>query len=269
MKEGTLKLSKLTISLVAAAPLLVVGCPSDDTGGDAGAASSTGTPATDTGTTMAPTTMADTTVAAESSSSGDEPWPEFDCEGVDGVIDNNVTIESVADLAQLDGIREVTRTLLINDSDLVDLDALGCIEVVGETLQIFGNSQLANVDGLVNINTIGENLIFTMNPAVTNFSGLQQLEQLPGSMSMNSNDGLTEISGFDSFVGLEGNITIRDNPVLTNVDGLKGLQVVNGNLAITANPMLCISSVNCVGDGIVQPAVFPPEWSTNANDESC
>nr|MCH9680849.1 hypothetical protein [Deltaproteobacteria bacterium] len=80
---------------------------------------------------------------------------------------------------------------------------------------------------------------------------------------------MEQISGFDSFVGLEGNITIRDNPVLTNIDGLKGLAVVNGVLAITANPMLCMTSVNCVGAGIVQPAVPPPEWSTIANDDDC
>ena len=86
---------------------------------------------------------------------------------------------------------------------------------------------------------------------------------------MTDNDAMTLISGFDSLVGIQGDVTIRSNASLTNIDGLKGLMVVGGVLAITANPMLCISSVNCVGQGIVSPPVVPPDWTTAANNDGC
>jgi len=52
------------------------------------------------------------------------------------VIDGNVLLESDADLAQLEDVREVTRSIVI---DSTTLDALGCVEIVGESLQILGN----------------------------------------------------------------------------------------------------------------------------------
>ncbi|MEX1364107.1 MAG: hypothetical protein AB1Z98_13350 [Nannocystaceae bacterium] len=274
-----MRLKELALSALAVVPLITTGCPGDDGEPMQTTDASTGTtPSTSSSTgEITATSVVDTTVGEESgsSSTGDAPWPEFDCEGVDGVLDGNVLIESVADLAQLEGISEITRSVVINDTDLTDLDAFGCVTQIGGDLQIFGNEQLANVDGLVNLVEIGGsetddgNLVFTRNPLVPSFDGLQRLTRVRGSFSMNSNDGLTEISGFDSLIGVDGNFTIRDNDALTNIDGLKGLSVVGGVLAITANPMLCLSSVACVGEGITVPAVPPPTWSTAANDPSC
>jgi hypothetical protein len=273
-----LRLAKLSMGVLMTGSLALGGCPSDDTGAnETGEASSTSTgePATststssgpDASTSSGPATTADET--ADGSSSGGAGLPEFDCEGVDGVLEANANIMSAADLVQLEGIREVTRSIVISQTELENLDALGCIETVGENLQIFGNESLTNIDGLVNVKAIGENFIFTENHALVDFDGLQRLPKVDGSFSLNKNDGLTQISGFDSLVGIEGDVTIRDNGVLLNIDGLKSLRVVNGVLAITANPMLCISSVNCVGAGIIQPPVVPPDWSTNANDPGC
>jgi hypothetical protein len=276
MTEGTLELSKRGIGLLITASLALAGCPGDDgSGNDPGTSTgepgtSTGTPGTSTGEPGTSTgTGSGSGVVDESSSSGGDPWPEFDCAGATEVLDGNVLIESEADLAQLEGVREVTRSIVVNQTELTNLDFLGCVDTVGENLQIFGNDQLTSVDGLVNVRAIHGSFIFGENHGLADFDGLQRLTAIDGSFSMSRNDGLQHVSGFDSLVGIEGDVTIRDNEILLDIDGLKGLMVVNGVLAITANPMLCISSVNCVGSGIIVPPVPPPEWSTIANDESC
>lgn len=262
------------VSLLLSGSLALAGCPGDDTSGnDTGSTgepgTSTGEPGTSTGEPGTSTGESGTSTGMVDESSSGEPPPEFDCTGATEVFEGNVLIESEADLAQLEGIREVTRSIVVNQTMLTNLDALGCIDTVGEDLQIFGNTALTNVDGLVNVTDIGGNFIFGENHAVVDFDGLQKLVAVRGSFSMTGNDGLQHISGFDALVGIEGDVTIRDNAVLLEIDGLKGLMIVGGVLAITANPMLCISSVNCVGAGIVQPPVVPPDWTTAANDESC
>ncbi|WP_266221098.1 receptor L domain-containing protein [Paraliomyxa miuraensis] len=271
-----MKSSNLMMGVLAAGSMALLGCPadeppsSDESTGPAGSSSS-GEPETSTGpgTTSTDATTASVDDTAGSSSGEPEPWPEFPCEGADQVLDANVLIQSADDLAQLDGVREITRSLVIDSTDLVDLDALGCIDLVGENLQIFGNTSLTNVDGLVNLTAIGGTFIFSDNTALTDFDGLQSLTRIDGSFSFTDNEAVTQISGFDSLVGIEGDVTIRTNESLTNIDGLKGLMVVGGVLAITANPMLCISSVNCVGEGIVSPPSIPPDWTTVANDDEC
>ncbi|MCX4239443.1 hypothetical protein [Paraliomyxa miuraensis] len=45
--------------------------------------------------------------------------------------------------------------------------------------------------------------------------------------------------------------------------------MLGGFFAVTHNPSLCISSVNCVGSGIVLPPTPPESWTTVANDDDC
>ena len=58
-------------------------------------------------------------------------------------------------------------------------------------------------------------------------------------------------------------------PVLESIDGFGQVRVVNGRLQVTNNPLLCISSVICVVEGIVQPAMPPDSWSTVGNNGGC
>ncbi len=267
-----MKLTKLAIGLWTSTALVLTACPGDDSGETgASGSSSGGEPMTTTGASS--TGMMETTTSADDTageSTGEvEPLPEFDCEGADGTIDNNVTIQSPEDLEQLVGISTVTRTVLVDSTELTDLDALGCITSIGENLQIFGNGSLTNVDGLTNVTELGGSFIFSENDAITDFNGLRQLPAITGSFIMNDNDALVEVNGFDALVGIEGDITIRDNAVLMHIDGLKGLMLVGGILAITSKSNLCQTSIDCVGMGIIQPATPPPEWSTNANNIDC
>lgn len=275
-----MKLSHFTLGVLAALPLAFAGC---DTGGDedSGAAGSTG---------VNPTTSADTMSNDDATSnaddSGDPPPPPppmgdcqaereipagpVDCSGASGMIDGSVIIEEGGDdPSMLEGVVEVTGSIQINRSSVTDLDFMACVQTVGGEVTIFGNDSLTNVDGLHGITSIGTDFIFSENAAIVDFNGLPNLPQVGRNIIMKTNDSLQAITGFHSLVGVNENLTVQNNPSLIHVDGLGGLRVVGGTLAITANEQLCITSVNCVGDGIVMPAVPPDTWSTQANNEGC
>jgi hypothetical protein len=42
-----------------------------------------------------------------------------------------------------------------------------------------------------------------------------------------------------------------------------------GEVTVTGNPNLCMSSIDCVVAGIVQPSEPPDEWSVEGNNECC
>ncbi len=272
-----MKISTFTLSGLLAVPLLLVNC---DPGSDEG----TGTTTDETTTTEDPTTTTEdpTTTSAEGSTTGppgpscldpqEVPMgPPVDCSGADVVIDTSVIIEEGGDDPSiLENVVRVEGSIRINRIDAADLNFMACVQEVTGDVTIFGNDNLTNVDGLWSLTSIGTDFVFSENNAITDFNGLPNVATLERNLIMKNNAAMTTISGFHSLVGINaGNLTIQANDVLNNIDGLGGLAVINGVLAITANPMLCISSVNCVGSGIVQPAVPPESWSTQGNDEGC
>jgi hypothetical protein len=272
-----LKLWNSIMSGLLLAPLTLVGC--DPETGDEGAGT------TEVGSTTSDDTTSSSTTAVVDSSSSEESGPPplecaepdttippapFDCAMADGVIMDHVIIEEGgADPSILEGVRRVEGSVRINRIDSTNLDFMGCLAEVTEDVTIFGNEQLTDVNGLWSLTDIGTDFIFSENTAITNFDGLPNLGRIETNLVMKNNDALETINGFQSLVGIEGNLTIQNNEALQAVDGLLGLMVVNGVLAISANPALCISSVNCVGGGIVQPAEPPDTWTTQGNNPGC
>jgi hypothetical protein len=278
-----LKLWNSIMSGLLVAPLALVGC-------DNGDEDTTGAGTTEAGTTTTTTgddTTSSTTAAVDSSSGATTEAPPdlppvcaepdtvipkapFDCSGADMVLTNTVVIEDGGDPPEiLMGVRRVEGSVRINRIDATNLDFMGCLEEVTGDITIFGNEQLTNVDGLWSLTTIGTDFIFSENTALVDFNGLPNLEKIETNLVLKNNDAMEQINGFQSLAGVEGNLTIQNNNALLHVDGLLGVLVVNGVLAISANPMLCISSVNCVGMGIVQPEVPPDTWTTQGNDNGC
>jgi hypothetical protein len=196
--------------------------------------------------------------------------PAIDCSGADGVLTNTVIIEDGGDqISLLEGVRRIEGSLRINRLDTTNLDFMACLQEVTGDVTIFGNDQLTNVDGLWGLTTIGTDFVLSENNALTDFDGLPNVTVLPRNLVMQDNASLTTISGFQQLDEVGDNLLIQSNPVLLDVNGLGGLRTVGGVLAITANDSLCISSVNCVGIGITDPAVPPETWSTQANDLGC
>lgn len=192
-----------------------------------------------------------------------------DCTNATGVHEGSLILEEgMAAPEALVGIREVTGSVRINRLDITDLDFMQCLEVVGGDLTIFGNEQLTSVDGLWSLTEVGTRFVFTDNDALTEFDGLPNITTIGENLHFRRNAALTSIRGFQQLTELD-NLTIQDNPVLSDIDGLGGLTTMTGNFVVTANPMLCISSVNCVGEGITMPAAPSRDWSTDGNDEGC
>jgi len=209
------------------------------------------------------------------------PPAPVDCSGASMSIDGSVLIEEGDDPSILEGVVEVSGAIRINRTDLANLDFMACVRKVGADVTIFGNDQLTNVDGLWSLTDIGTELVFSQNDALVDFDGLPNLESVAGSVTITENASLETVTGFHTLVRLDGmgvdengnlsggNLLIRANPVLQHIDGFGEMKVINGVFGVTNNPALCISSVICVVEGIVQPSTPPDSWSTVANDGSC
>ncbi len=198
------------------------------------------------------------------------PPAPVECNGVDGVIMTSVIIEDGGDDPSiLEGVRRIEGSLRINRLGADNLDFMACLEEVTGDVSIYGNEQLTDVSGLWSLSSIGTDFIFSENPALVDFDGLPNITEVPRHLVIQDNDGLQSISGFHSLTEVGSNLLIQNNDSLLHMDGFGGLEVMNGTFAVTANPQLCISSVNCVGSGILVPEIPPVSWSTQANDESC
>lgn len=208
-------------------------------------------------------------VCAGCTGESDDGPVSLDCDQATELHTGHIIIESEDDLAQLDGLRAIQGELQVDKTTFTDLDFLGCIEEVGNTLTIFGNDALTDVDGLASLRRVGGAFIFSENDAMTNFDGARELTEVTGNVIIQNNATMTGLSGLSSLATIGGAINIRSNPVLEHIDGLRGLRTVGGQLAITQNSSLCISSVNVVGEGITSPSTIPDNWSTRANDDDC
>jgi hypothetical protein len=291
-EEGTLKTWNSIMSGLLLAPLALAGCPSDDTG-------STATETTEPGTTTGDDTTGTTAAVDSSSSDGgssssgeppaecppraEVPPAPVDCAGANGVIDTSVIIDEtgMTDPSILEGVITVNGSIRISRTELTDLNFMACVRSVTGDITIFDNDMLTNVDGLWSVEDIGTDFVFSQNDALTDFNGLPNITKLINNLVMRENGALTRVSGFNNLVGIDGmgldpegnqiggNITIQENPVLTSVEGLIGVLVVNGVFSVSNNPMLCLSSVVCVGEAIVQPATPPDSWTIVGNDPDC
>lgn len=198
------------------------------------------------------------------------PPATVDCSGATGVITTTVIIEAGGDDPSiLEGVRRVEGSIRINRLDTTNLDFMACVEEVTGDVTIFGNDQLTNLDGLSSLTQIGTDFVFSENNTITEFDGLPNVVSIPRNLIVKNNGLLRSLGGFHQLEEVGDNLLIQSNPALLDVDGLGGLRTVGGVLAITANSSLCISSVNCVGTGITDPAVPPEEWSAQANDFGC
>ena len=278
--------------------LVGMGCASSrpDLEGGSGTEDGESTAVGTTGGTGTGTSSSSGSGALDESTTAEEPEPpschdprpippsRFDCSGADGVIPTSVIIEGDDDPSILAGVRRVEGSIHIDRTDLTNLDFMGCVEEVTGEVTIFGNDALTNVDGLWNLRSIGTSFGFSSNDALTDFDGLPNVMMLNGTLMIHDNASLEVITGFHGLVGLlgepfidgngqdafgGGNLSIRSNPVLRSVDGLGRLVVLEGTFAVNHNPSLCISSVDCVGEGIVQPETPPESWTTQGNDHGC
>lgn len=260
---------------------LLVGCTADSPEGDSDPATTTTATSGVTGSD-GPATSGESGAVDDESGTNDtadleacqEPQPmppaPVDCSGADGVITHDVYVEPQSGYPAevLEGVRRVEGSININRTDLANLDFMACVEEVTGSVTIYGNDQLANVDGLWSLGALGADFVLSENAGLVDFDGLPNVVEIPGSLVVKNNAGMESLSGFQQLEGV-GDLIIQSNPSLQSIDGLGGLRGVGGLFAVTNNHALCISSVNCVGLGITDPADPRSSWSARANDDGC
>ncbi len=228
---------------------------------------------------------------------GEEP-PTFECGG-GGVFPTDMTIDpddpDATPIDALEGISVIDGDLLVTHASYFSLDFLECITEVRGDIQIYDNPFLIDLSGTNNIVKVGRlpeplatdptmmdmgkgTITISANAALVQISGFAQLPQIgeqdpnTGALAQQSlvirqNPAAETITGFDSLTTIFGSLIIQENDALQDIDALKVLQNIGGGYTVTRNPNLCLSSVNCVGGGLLN---FDPEFSTTSmNNDDC
>ena len=146
--------------------------------------------------------------------------------------------------------------MIVEGSDITNVDALANLTSVGDGLKIRGNSSLTNIDALANLTSVGGALNINSNAALTNIDGLANLTKVVQGLEINSNASLTNIDGLANVAGsTSGILEINNNAALTNIDGLANLTRVAGFLKIQGNAALTnldgLASLTSVGGDLL------------------
>ncbi|MEP0203372.1 MAG: proprotein convertase P-domain-containing protein [Halioglobus sp.] len=181
-----------------------------------------------------------------------------ECANTDYALSSRADVE----LLGLEDCDEIIGDLRISGSaDIVDLEPLSRISIVGGTITVGNNDTLTSLDGLSGIISLGGRLRVFYNPNLVSLAGLSGISTVNGDMLLVGNENLTNLDGLSSIVSVEGNlvigetflasldglsglrsvagrVTIDGNKLLANVDGLSGLTSVGANLTIQNNPLL-------------------------------
>ena len=188
----------------------------------------------------------------------------------EGVYEGSIYLErGPEELTKLEGVSTIVGHLVIDKTDVTNLDDFSCIVEVGGDVHIFGNQNLTELSGMDNLWAVGGNVIVAENHAITDFNGLNGL-MFVGTPAANTSvvvrnmDGMSELNGFAALREIEGDLYIQFNELLAHMDGMQKLRHVFGIFAVTHNPKLCITSINTVGEGLRESP--EPGSSTIAND---
>lgn len=158
------------------------------------------------------------------------------------------------DTSVLDGVRKITGELIIDSTNLTNLDFLACVEEVGGGINIFDNNSLVDLGGLAGITTITDfsaELTIAENDSLVTIAGFGKLGSV-GSLSINNNASLQNVDGPSALEAINQNLTIRYNDSLTNLNGLSNLKAVGSKFNVVGNPMLPCGNIAKLGDQLQQ-----------------
>lgn len=272
------RLSLLLLLLLAGCADSPIADPSGSSGTSGSVGSTSATPASASSDPI-PASSSSGEAADTSSSSGSSSTGEMfegpgcgatvDCDR--GIIPGDVLLRSAEDLDALAGVEEIEGTLEIAESDLVCLDALACLRVVGGDVRILGNPALRSTAGLAGIEALGTSdydnargsIVVSENHALEELRGFDSLEEIQSSLTLWRNEALRELNGFAGLRGLN-RLSITNHASLEALSGLHGIEEL-GTCNVNLNPALCISEVFEVCGDVDKP----PQGVTNNNDDGC
>ena len=150
------------------------------------------------------------------------------------VCEGDVTLTSQAEVDAFN-CTEVTGSLTISGSDIINLQALSSLKTIRGGLFIENNNLLSSLDGL-QVQGVLSDISLSNNSKLTNIDALNFIEGIGLSLTINQNPLLTDINAFAQIKSLRF-VTISQNEALQNVNGLQSLTTVRG-ITIKDNPSL-------------------------------
>lgn len=141
------------------------------------------------------------------------------------VIDGGLYIggpeNDITSIESLNTLQEVGN-LIIQDTQLKDLEGLNNLIVVHQDMEISVNSELESVAGFDNLVSVGNHLNVSSNPKLIDFSGFKTFHEVH-SFQFISNESLVSLVGFEKMksVGYHGGI--HQNTKLVDFCGLQSV----------------------------------------------
>jgi hypothetical protein len=202
------------------------------------------------------TPLADAALGSDVDGSVDASSPAPDSGGLSeircpqGVLDESVVeLRTRADLAAMEGCREVTGALFIYDTGLGSLSALHALERVGDDLSIgpdeSGNpGTLVSLAGLESLREVGSKLFITGNPVLNDVTALAGLTRVPGLLMIGDNPALESLEGLHH-LARSGGLMISGN-ALRDLKGLRGLTELQGRLELRREPLRTLAGLSAL-----------------------
>ncbi|MDB4987973.1 MAG: hypothetical protein JWN04_3151 [Myxococcaceae bacterium] len=217
------------------------------------------------------------------------------------VLDGDVRVASAADLAQLEGVTEITGFLTVGG--VSDLSALACLETVGDVFDL-DLSDTASVAPLRNLKSVDGDLTINAGSAsvsvdcgfqaltslgATSFTGgaFELQGALAGKLSLSSlktvrhirisGSALTDIALPNHESLVMGQLFFDGNRALANITGFEGVTIQQSNIhldgvttvSITDNPMLSECRAEELRDLFVAAGYSQADMKLSGNMGTC
>ena len=157
------------------------------------------------------------------------------------------------------GCTEIEGNVIIEESDIINLNGLSVLTSIGGSLVVYGNNDLTNFTGLEGLTTIGNCLEIFRNDSLTSLSGLEGLTTIGGYLSIGYNDwgfpgnqSLTSLEGLSNLTSVGTTLLVLGNPCLTSLSGLDNITSIQ-NIFIFGNNSLSACEVQSICDYLVIP----------------
>ncbi|NTV83137.1 MAG: T9SS type A sorting domain-containing protein [Bacteroidales bacterium] len=163
-------------------------------------------------------------------------------------IDGDLVIEG-SDITNLDSLIVITsiegQLWIKHNPELVSLSGLDSISFIGEDLRIYDNDSIVNLSGLGNLVFVGDRIMISDNASLTSFSGMDKLTETQGLLIISTNDALVDLNGLENLQRIGGHLKISFNVGLSSLEGLENVDTVGGSLGILYNSsLLTLSGLN-------------------------
>jgi len=156
------------------------------------------------------------------------------CKEIEGSVLINGS--DISNLNGLLGLESIEGFLEIDEPySLYELSGLDSLKYIGGNFWIFENDNLTNLVGLNSLNTVEGNFTISYSYSLINFSGLEALTTIGNSCYIEYNSALKSLDGLNNLNSLDGSLTILQNSELESITSLNNLENIGGSLFIVYN----------------------------------